>query len=348
MQPKVYVLYTGGTFGMRPHLGITGNPLTPMSLSDLKAVLNTKKEIGDGLDITLEQFERLIDSSSMQPGDWVKIARKIHEKYQDYDGFVVIQGTDTMAYTASALSFIFENLAKPVVVTGSQLPLQNQHTDAWLNYAHALMVAGYRANDLPLIPEVVLVFADEILRGCRARKMNASSWAGFDSPNASPLGEIEIGERVRIDENLLRSPPPTDYTLRLNNSLQEAVLDISLHPGFTGATLAALQQLNPKGIVLRTYGAGNAPSTSEFLTEVKNIVQKQGCTVINVTQCLQGSVKMGLYESSVGLLEAGVISGFDMTPEAALTKLMVTLGSSVGEQIKRNMQIDQRGELSQN
>jgi L-asparaginase len=344
---KVYVLYTGGTFGMQPDLTTPGHPLRPMGLDDLTQSLPAASDLAPGAEVTLERFDRLLDSSSMNPDDWVNIARKIEHNYDDHDGFIVIQGTDTLSYTASALSFMLENLAKPVVITGSQLPLPNARTDAKLNYGHALQIAAYKATDLPRIPEVIVVFADKILRGCRTRKMSASSWTGFDTPNCPPLGEI--GEHVRIFESQIRSAPASGLELQVNSALDPDVLDISLYPGLRPEHLKSILSLDSvKGVVLRTYGTGNAPEDASFLNALRTGIEKDNKTVVNITQCPQGSVEMGLYAASVGLLDNGVISGLDMTPEAALTKLMVTMGTRIGEQVKLQMQINQRGEQSQN
>jgi L-asparaginase len=346
---KVYVLYTGGTFGMAPDYQTPGHPLRPMSLDNLRGALPAASVLAPGveIDVTLESLDRLLDSSSMTPNDWVSIARKIEENYETHDGFIVIQGTDTLSYTASALSFMLENLAKPVVITGSQLPLPNARTDAKLNYGHALLIAGYKATDLPRIPEVIVVFADKVLRGCRTRKMSASAWTGFETPNAPPLGEI--GEHVRIYENQIRPAPPEGLRLQVNSVLDPDVLDVSLYPGLRPEHLQSILSLpSVKGVVFRTYGAGNAPEDPPFLEALKIGIEQGNKTVVNITQCPQGTVEMGLYAASMGLLDNGVISGLDMTPEAALTKLMVTLGTRIGEQVKLQMQINQRGEQSQN
>jgi len=347
VKSRVYVLYTGGTFGMAPDEFTPGHPLRPMELDDLKEALPDSNELAEGTEVTLDRFTHLLDSSSMRPKDWQDIAERIESNYDDHDGFVIIQGTDTLSYTASALSFILENLSKPVIVTGSQLPLHNPRTDALLNYGHALMIAAYNATDLPKIPEVVVVFADKIIRGCRTRKMSASSWTGFDSPNCPPLGEI--GEHVRIFESQIRPSPPPGLDLQLNIPLVADVLDISLFPGLRASHLEQILKLDSvRGVVFRTYGTGNAPEDEDFLSALKNGIEEGNKTVVNITQCPQGSVEMGLYAASIGLIDNGVISGLDMTPEAALTKLMVTLGTRIGEQVKLQMQVDQRGEQSQN
>ncbi len=327
--------------------GVGAGPPGPLPLSGLKRLLPAAEAFCPGLEVVFDELVPLRDSSSMTPRDWITIARRIAENYDAHDGFVVIHGTDTMSYTASALSFMLENLAKPVVLTGSQLPLDDRRGDALANYGHALMIAGHKACGLPPIPEVVVVFADRILRGCRSRKMSASAWRGFDSPNCPPLGET--GTRVRVFEERLRPAPPPDSGLKLITSLDERVLDITLTPALTPTQVRDLMRRDDvRGVVLRTYGSGNAPEDPAFLRALEEGIRHHGKVVVNITQCPQGMVEMGHYAASTGLIGSGVISGLDMTPEAALTKLMVLLGAHASDEAGRRMQRDMRGELSEN
>lgn len=343
---NVYVLYTGGTFGMAPNKSVPGEPLEPLELEELAGALPSLDGLADDVNVKVERFEDLMDSSSMTPDDWVKIVERIEAIYESYDGFVVIQGTDTLAYTASAISFMLENLGKPVIVTGSQLPLMSPRSDAKTNYVNSVMVAAYKATNLPLIPEVVVVFADKIIRGCRTRKMSASAMAGFDSPNAPLIGEI--GEHLTIYENQIR-PAPKGADFQVNAIINKNVLDISLFPGFRAEHLRQILSLaNVDGVVFRTYGTGNGPEDAEFLKALTDGISAGDKVVVNITQCPQGTVEMGLYAASVGFIDSGMISGLDMTPEAAMTKMMITMGTRVGEQVKLQMQISQRGEQSLN
>ena len=352
---RICVLYTGGTIGMVPcDPSNAASPLVPASKEDLeKYVHNFGEHEGISWDIVgLVDFDgnevKPIDSSDIDATHWTFMARQIEELYDDYDGFVILHGTDTMAYTASALSFMLVNLAKPVVVTGSQLPIANVRTDAVQNFVNAMHLAGYRATGLPLIPEVTICFGDKLLRGNRTSKVSSSSWSGFDSPNFPHLGTI--GEHIVIREELLREPADNDESpFYAVTKLCTDVLDIGLFPGMKPGHLKQLFDMEIiRGVIFRTYGAGNAPGNPAFLDIIRDAVQgvgKKGKVILNVSHCVEGTVEMGNYAASSGLQERGVLSGLDITPEAALAKMMWILSTETDpEEIAIQMQIDQRGE----
>lgn len=352
---RVFVLYTGGTLGMVPR--DPSNPasaLKPGSQEDLEKYLPDNLSDRLGIDFDLVSLVDLngtpvppIDSSDVTSDHWKYMANAIAEVYNDYEGFVILHGTDTMAYTSSALSFMLANLAKPVVITGSQLPIAHPRTDAISNLVNALHVAGYRATDLPLIPEVIIVFAGAMLRGNRVRKMSSSAWQGFDTPNYPHLGTI--GEHIRIATEYVRAPVDNEklpFYPRLE--LERGIVDTSLFPGIQPEQLeVVLMNDTLRGAVLRTYGSGNAPSSPKLLDVISRAVNA-GKVIVNVTQCPQGMVEAGLYEASSGLLERGVISGLDLTPEAALTKLMSLLANESHDEALAQMQLDLTGEQSAN
>ena len=354
MSSKVLVLYTGGTIGMAPSDPLNpASPLEPKDEKELKRWLPPNIE-NLGIDWTLVRLKdesgtelEPLDSSDVNSTHWKYMAKAIGEAYDDYEGFVILHGTDTMAYTTSALSFMFVNLAKPVVVTGSQLPISNPRTDAVINFVTSLELAGWRASGLPRIPEVVLCFADVVLRGNRASKLSSSSWRGFESPNEDPLGRI--GEHITIDTSLILPVPNTEQEpFFVQPELNDNVIMLELFPGLRSDLLEAVFGLEGlRGVVLRTFGAGNGPSTSEFLDPIQRAVDERDLIVVNVTQCAEGKVEAGLYEASSGLLERGVLSGIDMTPEAALTKLMALLENTPPKEIGTQMQVDRAGEMSE-
>ena len=380
MIARVYILYTGGTIGMAPKdPNDPYSPLEPKPLGDLMKYIPgcgsggaTQFRSRDAHVLAKEgkQFLELdngnvielgfgglppIDSSSITPHHWAEMAKSIEAVYTKYDGFVILHGTDTMAFTSSALSFMFENLGKPVVISGSQLPISQTRTDAVQNFINAVHIAGYKATDLPLIPEVVIVFADRIVRGCRASKVNAADWAGFNSPNFPLLGTI--GEHIVVNTSYVMPPPAGNKTFFVKSDMEKNVFNINLFPGFTAENGRLMRKLflddAAQGIVMRTYGTGNAPDDKDFLDTIREAIipteeGKAGKLIVNVTQCSVGTVEMGLYEASSELLEAGVLSGLDMTPEAALTKLMWTLGTQFGTGRVNQMQISQRGEQTEN
>jgi len=351
---KIFILYTGGTIGMAlEDPSNYASPLVPKSLPELIEWVpgwqlsdGQQLKLANGIRLDFDSLDEPLDSSNVTPDHWLDMARRIKDVYDDYDAFVILHGTDTMAYTASGLAFIFENLSKPVIITGSQLPISDERTDAVMNLVNAVHIAGYQSTGLPCIPEVVICFADKILRGCRASKVSSNSWAGFDSPNFPALGYI--GEHIRINENLLRPMPEKGQSFQLNTDLNTNVLDIALNPGIKASQLEHILKLDViDAVLLRTFGAGNAPDKQAFLDVIEDSITRNK-TIVNVTQCSQGMVEMGLYSASSGMLERGVISGLDMTPEAALAKLYVSLGTKIGSQVITQMQVSQRGEQSVN
>jgi len=338
---KVYILYTGGTIGMAPSdKNNQESPLEPKSLKDLMIYMPNLKqlpiEFGEG------SFNKPLDSSDVKPQHWLQMAKMIEEVYNDYDGFVILHGTDTMAYTASGLSFIFENLSKPIIVTGSQLPINAVRTDAIMNLINSVYLAGYKAFNLPLIPEVVICFADKIIRGCRATKISSTQWAGFDSPNFPLIGRV--GEHIIVNTDILNKPSEKNFIV--NKELEENIISLTITPSLKAKQLEKLFE-GFDGIILGTFGAGNVPNDKDFLNVIENAT-KDGKVILNTTQCIQGMVEMGLYVSSSNLLERNVVSGLDMTTEAAIAKLMWTLATKFEDGIITQLQINQRGEQSEN
>ncbi len=330
----ICILHTGGTIGMRR--GPRGYEPDPGFLS---ARMGEMPEFSSAAlpAWKLHAFDPLLDSSNMTAADWRAIGNAIVERYDDFDGFIVVHGTDTMAYSASALSFMLEGLAKPVVFTGSQIPLAEVRSDARENLITSLQLVA----DHP-VPEVCLYFGDRLFRGNRATKVTSKGYRAFDSPNFPPLGRI--GVDITIDRDLVRPVPPGP--LRLTEVGQPEVTDIRVFPGITASMLARFLEHPLDGAVLHTYGAGNAPEHPELLAVLRE-ASERGVVIVNCTQCLAGSVDMQGYATGSGLAEAGVVSGFDMTPEAALTKLFFLLSQNLDRtEVRRLIGVDLRGELT--
>lgn len=344
---RVLIVYAGGTIGMVPKG--EGGSLTPGSYAELEACVPQQLERLRALDIEVEDesIDNPVDSSDVSINQWVEIATIIKNNYAKYDGFVVLHGTDTMASTTTALSFMLGKLAKPVVVTGSQIPIAEPRTDAVQNLVTAIQIAARRSGrrELPVIPEVCLFFRDELLRGCRVTKASASSYHGFKSPNYPTLATA--GEYINIKDTNIRNAAADDE-FEPNLKVSPGVVIARLSAGLTAPVLKAiLEQDEVKGLVLEAYGAGNVPSDSEFVDAIGEATKK-GKHVVIVSQCLEGEVELGLYESSIGLLNQKVINGLDMTSEAAAIKLQVLLAKHLTkvDRIHCEMQVDMAGEQS--
>ncbi|MRR20052.1 type I asparaginase [bacterium] len=319
---SILIIYTGGTIGM-VNDPVSGS-LVPIDFSHISDQVPELRRFG----FTLESvtFDPVIDSSDVSPDTWVRIAETIAGGYDRFDGFVVLHGTDTMAYSASALSFMLSGLEKPVIFTGAQLPIGVLRTDGKENLITAIEIAAAHENGLPLVPEVCIYFENKLLRGNRTVKYSAEHFNAFTSPNLPPLAEA--GLQIRYNRNIIRYPT-VRRPLAVSSGFDTGVAVLSLFPGIRRETVhSILHAEGIRGIILQTYGTGNGPTVGWFLDELREFMANGGL-VLNVTQCQAGSVEMGLYETSAGLRSAGVISGKDITTEAAVTKMMKLLGSGL-------------------
>lgn len=337
-KPNILLIYTGGTIGMMKDFE-TG----ALKAFNFKKLLQKIPEIKQ-LDCVIEtiSFAKPIDSSNMNPEKWVQIATIIEEKYDSFDGFIVLHGSDTMSYSASALSFMLENLNKPVVFTGSQLPIGDLRTDAKENLITAIQIASLQQKGKTVINEVCLYFEYKLYRGNRTTKINAEHFNAFTSPNYPALAES--GVHLNVNTNLLNNK--TAKKLVVRKELNDNVAIIKMFPGINESVLTAIFSIpNLKGVVLETYGSGNAPTEEWFIQILKKAI-KNGLFIVNVTQCSGGSVNMGQYETSTQLKKIGIISGKDITTEAAITKMMYLLGQNVAPKVfKTIFETPLRGEM---
>ncbi len=290
-------------------------------------------------------FDNPIDSSNMHPDIWVKLVRVIEKKYSSYDGFVILHGSDTMAYTASALSFMLENLGKPVILTGSQLPIGTIRTDGKENLITAIEIAGAKRNGKPSVPEVCVYFEFKLFRGNRTLKVNAEHFRAFKSPNYPPLAEA--GVHLNYNDAAIMKHPTGK--LKVHTALNRNVAILKLFPGITEEVVDAILGIkNLRAVVLETFGAGNAPTDKWFVDALEK-ANENGLIIYNVTQCDAGRVEQGRYQTSSQLKRAGVIGGSDITTEAAIAKLMFLLANEKSNsKIKKELTKSLRGELSSN
>jgi L-asparaginase len=339
-QPKsrVMIIYTGGTFGMSyDEKGI----LVPFDFSLILEHLPTLRNLY--LDLTVISFESPVDSSNIDTTHWSAIAEIIFENYNDQDGFVVLHGTDTMAFTASALSFMIQGLRKPVILTGAQLPISEPRSDARENLITSLEIASKYSDNIALVPEVCIYFDYQLLRGNRSRKVESEHFDAFESGNYPPLATA--GVKIDYNRSAIHAPAQNDK-FQFFKKFDTSVSILKLFPGIQPAAVQAiLDTPGLKALLLETFGSGNGPSAHWFIEMLRRAIDR-GLLILNVSQCSGGMVMQGRYETSRMLQQIGVIGGFDMTTEAALTKLMILMGEYGVEETKKRITISIAGELT--
>ncbi len=338
---SLLIIYTGGTIGMvqDPQTGA----LKPFDIENLYKHIPVLESYPFRIDSV--SFDPLVDSSGIDPDFIIELARLIGKNYESYDGFVVLHGSDTMAYTASFLSFMLENLNKPVILTGAQLPLGVLRSDGRENFINAIEIASAQEDGTPMVPEVAIYFENKLYRGNRTHKANAEDFNAFRSENHPALANI--GVHIKYNQNYILKP--NFKKIKVHKALDNNIIVIKLFPGLNKNTLhAMLNAPGLKGVILETYGSGNAPDKVWFVKEISDAA-KRGILIVNITQCEAGAVVAGKYATSLPLYEAGVIPGYDMTTEAAIAKMMYLIGRGYSLEKQKNLMVTSlRGELSVN
>jgi L-asparaginase len=340
MSSKVLIIYTGGTIGMIKN---TENALVPYNLNTILSQIPELQRLDCELDFCVACAPAL-DSSNIQPEQWTVFAKIIQERFAEFDGFVILHGTDTMAYTASALSFMLEDLSKPVILTGSQLPMNILRTDARENFITAVELASAYRKGMPNISEVCIYFGNTLLRGNRARKLHTEKFNAFESPNHSAL--VEVGVTLQYKHNFYTTEPKNTITIFAD--FNTAIGWINVFPGMSAPQFNYLLQNNEvKAHIIQVFGMGNMMNFEIYQKVLQEYTQKGGILYV-LTQCISGSVRLGKYETSLPLLQAGAVSGSDITPEAALTKLMYLTGKYRNiDHIKTLLPKSIKGELTE-
>jgi L-asparaginase len=335
---QILIIYTGGTIGMMsdPKTKV----LRPINFEQIMENVPELEKLN--CRIMVHSFEQIIDSSNMNPEIWSELAHLIKSNYDKVDGFVILHGSDTMAFTASALSFMLENLAKPVIFTGSQLPISAIRTDAKENLMTAIEIAKAKKHDRSRVPEVCIYFDYKLFRGNRAFKYNSSKFEAFRSPNYPILAES--GVHLKFSINDIREPIDAPFTV--HRDLVSDVAVLKLYPGISQKVVETILNADVRGIVMETFGAGNTTTDKWFTDLLKNAINS-GKVILDISQCKVGTVELGRYETSKELKDMGVANGYDMTYEAAITKMMYLLGQYREPlMIKELLETDLRGELT--